>query len=266
MEVFEAVHPLIGKEDAGKKLKRGAGGDISMQIDIVAENVIIDALKKENIDILLISEEIGEIYIGNESKANETGARLIVDPVDGSNNSVRGIPYCSVSIAYAEGETLEDIVMGLVIDLISKDIYFAKKGEGAFFNDQKMNVSEVGLDDDCIFELDYDFESLKENFVKYQEILKRIYCPRTMGSNALTFALIARGCIDGLFDFRKSSRLIDIAAGYLLIKEAGGNMFSKQGKNLDIKLSLDAYIPLVATNAVLEPQLKKLLIKINDKG
>ena len=83
-----------------------------------------------------------------------------------------------------------------------------------------------------------------------------------MGANALTFCLIAQGSIDGFLDLRKSNRLMDIAAGYLIVKEAGGNMFSKSGTDLNINLTLDAEIPLVVTNKKLESFIKVELKKI----
>ncbi|GAG64669.1 unnamed protein product, partial [marine sediment metagenome] len=153
LNVYRAIHPILGLKEASDKTTRGAGGDISMQIDLIAEKIIIDSLEKENVDILLISEEIGEKYIGNKEKAIKDQNILIVDPVDGSNNAVRGIPYCSVSIAYAIGKNLKDIKKAVVLDLVSKDIYWAVKGEGAYLNDKRIFVSDLNLLDKCFFEL-----------------------------------------------------------------------------------------------------------------
>ena len=74
--IYDAVHPILGTPKAGKKLERGAGGDISMYIDIVAENIVIDLLKSASLDILLISEEVGEIFIGDKEKAIKNKQRL----------------------------------------------------------------------------------------------------------------------------------------------------------------------------------------------
>lgn len=263
--IYNVVHPILGSEEAARKLRKGAGGDISMQIDIIAENMIIEKLKEYNCDIQLISEEIGEIYIGDENKALKTGARLIVDPVDGSNNAVRGIPFSSVSIAYAEGNELESIIKAVIIDLYTGDLYWAEKGKGAFLNEERIQVSNLTFGDDTIFEIDYKSEELVENLIKYQSIIEKIYRARVMGSSALSLCLLAKGCIDGFLDLRKGSRIIDIAAGILIVKEAGGKIFSKNGGTLQSTLQLDAEVPIVASNAKLEPILKEELKKINRK-
>ena len=264
LEVYKHVKDLIGTKEGQKKLNRGAGGDISMHIDVVAEKVVIEYLERHNVNALLISEEIGEVYVGEEAKAKEEQLKIIVDPIDGSNNSSRGIPFCSISIAVAKGNQLEDIDKALVFDLTTQEIYWAEKGKGAYVNDRPISVSERDWSDNLMFEIDFDLDSLKMALDKYISLLEKIYRVRTMGSNALSFCLIAKGALDGFIDFRKTNRLMDIAAGYLLIKEAGGHMFSRKGSDLDIHLGLDAQFPLVASNAKLEPFLKKELAKIEN--
>ncbi|MHA2088434.1 MAG: inositol monophosphatase family protein, partial [Promethearchaeota archaeon] len=143
INVYDAVSPLLGTEEAKKGQKKGAGGDISMNIDIVAENVIIETLSNAKANLLLVSEEIGDKYIGDEVKAKQDQAVLIVDPLDGSNNAARGIPYCSVSIAYANGSKISDIQKAVVLNLNTKDIFWAEKEKGAFLNDIQIHVSEL---------------------------------------------------------------------------------------------------------------------------
>lgn len=266
--VYEKVNPLIGTAEASREFTRGAGGDISMHIDIVAENAIIDILEKNKINILLISEEVGEKYIGNKEKAINNQQKLIVDPIDGSTNSVRNIPFCCVSIAYAIGNKLQDIKKAVIINLITKDIFWAEKSKGAFFNEEKINVSERGIEDKLIFELDFNLINMLDQFTKYFPIIQKLYRIRVMGSIALSFCLLARGSIDGFIDFRDGTRLVDIAASYLIVLEAGGNLFSKDGVDLDyldIQLKLGSKIALVASNARLEPFIKKELTKILSK-
>ena len=265
LAVYKEVKPLLGTEKASEKLNRGAGGDITMYIDTVAENIIIDILEKENVNLLLISEEIGEKYIGNKQKAIENQQKIIVDPIDGSNNAVRGIPFCSVSIAYAVGNSLEDIIKSVIIDLTTGDTYWAEKGKGAFLNDKKICVSNRDFKQNCIFEVDFNQYNLIKNLSDYKLILQKIYKIRVMGSTALSLCLLAKGSIDGFLDFRRSTRLVDIAASYLIVKEAGGKLFSKTGEKLDSQLKKGAEISLFASNAKLEPYLKEKLIKINKK-
>ncbi|MFX1601209.1 MAG: inositol monophosphatase family protein, partial [Promethearchaeota archaeon] len=194
--VYNAVNPLLGTKEAGIKSKKGAGGDITMEIDLVAENVIIDTLKKSNVNLLLISEELGEIYIGEEEKARENQNTLIVDPLDGSNNAVRGVPYCSVSIAYAVGKSMNDINKAVVLNLNTKDVYWAEKGKGAYFNNKKIYVSDLDISQKCFFELNLPMKDLMKNLQKLSPLIRRFYRVRILGSSALTLCQIARGAME----------------------------------------------------------------------
>ncbi len=257
--VYEVIHPILGSSIAAEKSQRGAGGDISMHIDLLAEKIIIDTLKSENVDTLLISEEIGEKYIGNRDKAINNHNVIIIDPVDGSNNAVRGIPYCSVSIAYAIGKSMEDIKKGLVLDLVSKDIYWAVKGEGAYLNDKKILVSNLDLSDNCFFELNLPKKNAFQYLGKLKPIIERLHRIRILGSSALTLCQVAKGSMEAFINLRKTNRLVDVAAGLLILKEADGLFFSLDGNEIDQKLSMDSKFPFVACNANLETFLKNEL-------
>ncbi len=263
LKVHENVAPLIGTKEGATELSRGAGGDISMRIDTLAESTIIKELEKNKIDILLLSEEIGKKYIGNKIKAQKTERKLIVDPIDGSTNSIRAIPFYSVSIAYAEGKKLEDIKLAIVLDLSTKDLFWAKKGEGAFYNNKKITVSERGLSDQLIFEVDFYLWNLRKKLKDYRSIFNKLYRIRVMGSVALSLCHLAKGGLDGYIDFRKGIRLVDMAAGYLIVKEAGGKIFKINGEKLDHDLSMDLLLPLIAynSNSELDAFLKKELLK-----
>ncbi|MFX1480571.1 MAG: inositol monophosphatase family protein [Promethearchaeota archaeon] len=259
-KVYDAVHPLLGKSKGAKEIKKGAGGDITMYIDVVAEKTIIDSLEKENIDILLISEEIGEKYIGDEEKAKESQAILVVDPLDGSNNAARGVPYCSVSIAYAIGTKISDIKKAVVLNLYTKDIYWAEKGEGAYLNGTKISVSNLDISQKCFFELNLPMKNLMKNLQNFEPIIRRFYRIRILGSTALTLCQLASGSMDAFINLRKSNRIVDTAAGILILKEASGIIFSLEGTQIDYPLSIEVRFPFIACNAKLETFLKKELI------
>lgn len=263
LAIYDKIHPILGTEKAAERFQRGAGGDISRYIDILAEEIIIDFLNRANLDILLISEEIGEKYIGNKDKALKSQQKIIVDPVDGSNNAIRGIPYCSTSIAYAIGDTLNDIVKAVVIDLTAKDIFWAEKDKGAYLNNKKIYVSDNDISKNCIIELNLPLRNIIQELKRYRLITNRFYRIRVMGSTALTLCQLAKGSIDSFIDFIENSRLVDVAAGILILREAGGKIFSKEGKDLNEILSIDTNFPFIASNATLESFLKEKLIKIN---
>ena len=264
LDIYKVVNPLLGTREAAKKLKKGAGGDISMQLDIVAENAIIESLEKRNVPLLLISEEIGEKYIGDKEEAKKGQIKLIVDPLDGSNNAVRGVPYCSVSIAYAVGDRMNDIVKGVVLNLNTKDIYWAEKGKGAFLNGTKIHVSDLDISQKCLFELNLPMNNLMKNLQDLSPIIRKFYRIRILGSSALTLCQIANGSMEAFINLRKSNRLVDVAAGMLIVKEAGGKLLSLEGNEIDQELSIDVKFPFIASNAKLESFLKEVLFdKIN---
>jgi fructose-1,6-bisphosphatase/inositol monophosphatase family enzyme len=262
-EIYKDVSPLLGTDKAGIKYKKGAGGDISMHIDLVAEKALIRTLNENSIDILIISEEMGEKYIGSKEKAIESKKVLIVDPVDGSNNAVRGIPYSSISIAYAEGKNVEDIKKAVVLDLDTKDVYWAEKGKGAFLNEKKIHVSNLNLSDNCFFELNLPKKNAFSNLERLKPIIERFYRIRILGSSALTLCQVAKGSMEAFINLRESNRLVDVAAGLLILKEANGRFFPLDGSELDQKLSIDLKFPFIACNANLENFLKKEFLKIN---
>lgn len=259
LNVYDAIHPILGSKKAAEKAQRGAGGDISMQIDLIAENIVINTLENEKVNLLLISEELGEKYIGNKEKAINSQNVLIIDPVDGSNNAVRGIPYCSISIAYAIGKSIKDIKKAVVLDLVSKDIYWAVKGEGAYLNDKKIHVSNLDLSDNCFFELNLPKKNAFKNIERLKPIIERFHRIRILGSSALTLCQVAKGSMEAFINLRESNRLVDVAAGFLILKEANGQFFSLDGSEIDQKLSIDLKFPFIACNANLETFLKSEL-------
>jgi myo-inositol-1(or 4)-monophosphatase len=264
INVFDVVSPLLGTKEAAKKTKRGAGGDISMNIDIVAENAIIETLELASVNLLLISEEVGERFIGDKEKAKKNQSTLIVDPLDGSNNAVRGVPYCSVSIAYAIGTKTSDTKKAIVLNLNTKDIYWAEKGKGAFLNDTKIRVSDLDISQKCFFELNIPLEYLMKTLQDLTPLIRKFYRMRILGSSALTLCQIASGSMEVFINLRDSNRLVDVAAGMLILKEAGGKFFSLDGAAIDYPLSIDVRFPFIACNANLESFLKKELTdKIN---
>jgi fructose-1,6-bisphosphatase/inositol monophosphatase family enzyme len=260
LEVYEKVHPILGKKVAANKSTIGAGGDMTMYIDTLAENTIMEKLEELGIDLFLISEEVGEKYIGNQNDAIKNKQVFIVDPIDGSNNSVRGIPYCSVSIAYAKGSHMRDIAKSVVINLFTKDMYWAEKGKGAFMNGHQIHVSDLGISDKPFFEINISSKKINKNLQALNPIISNFYRIRILGSTALTLCQIASGSMEAFINMRKSNRLVDIAGGYLILKEAGGRIFSFEGKEIDLQLSINQRFPFIACNTQMESFLKEELI------
>lgn len=260
--IYDKINPLLGTKEAANKLQRGAGGDLSMKIDLLAENTLISILKESKISCLLISEEIGELYIGDKQQALGNKTILIVDPVDGSNNAARGIPYCSFSLAYAKGKYVKDIDMGIVLDLNTRDIYWAIKGKGAYFNDEKIQVSDLEISDNCFFELNLSKKHIISQLKRLEKIIKRFYRIRVLGSTALTLCQVAKGSMEAFINLRESNRLVDVAAGLLILKEAGGVIITLNGNEIDEQLSINLRFPFIASNKKILPYLRNELIPL----
>lgn len=259
LNVYEKIHPILGTESAAKTSTRGAGGDITMYIDTLAENIIIDGLKELGTNLLLISEEVGEKYIGNREEALKNKQVLIIDPVDGSNNSVRGIPYSSVSIAYAEGTHMRDIKRAIVVNLYTGDLYWAEKGLGAYLNDQKIYVSNFNINDKPFFEFNITPRNITNNLARLDPIISKFHRIRILGSTALSLCQVASGSMEAFINMRKSNRLVDTAAGFLILKEAGGKIFSFEGREIDLELGINKRFSFIACNAQIEGFLRKNL-------
>ncbi len=173
--------------------------DFVTNSDIKAEKIIIEELKKARPNYSIISEENG---VENNKDKNNT---WIIDPIDGTINFLHGIPHFAISIAL---KTNNEIVSGLIFDPIKNEIFFAEKENGAFFNNHRMKVSKRNNLDDCLF--------ATGGKTNYQPELP---C-RKSGCVALDLAYVAAGRYDGCF--QHNLNLWDIAAGIILVKEAGG--------------------------------------------
>lgn len=237
--VFENVKGLAGTSAAAGDYGIGAGGDISRNIDIVAEKTVLDYLKEISFECVVLGEECGRVELSSKPKGF-----VIMDAIDGSANAVRGVPFFCCSLAFATKDKISSITDGVVTDLSSGDMYWASKGKGAFLNEKKIHVQEnepiyriVGINLSG---------ATTEQVKKLHPILKSHNHTRHFGANALEMALFARGLIDIFIDIREKIRVQDIAAGYLLIKEAGGLVLDAKLEPLDADLSYKTRLSFIA--------------------
>jgi myo-inositol-1(or 4)-monophosphatase len=186
----------------------GRGGDETTAIDQAAEEVILARVREAAGAI--VSEEIGRL--GGEERP-----LVVVDPIDGSLNAKRGIPFFSVSIAVAEGETMGDVVFGFVHDFGSREEWTARRGEGAWLNGEPLG--DVRPKDEIEI---LSFEATRTSLVareapKVADLAHRL---RIMGSLALSLCHLAAGRVDAVCSL-KPARSVDIAAAQLLCREVG---------------------------------------------
>ena len=188
--------------------------DFVTNADLKAEKIIIEELKKAKPNYSIVSEEKG-IEI-NKDKNNF----WIIDPIDGTINFLHGIPHFAISIALKSND---EIISGLIFDPIKNEMFYAEKNNGAYFNNYRIRVSKKNKINECLF--------VTGGKIKKQLDLQY----RKSGSAALDLAYVAAGRYDGYFQHELN--IWDIAAGIILIKEAGGlisNIDLSYTKNLDV--------------------------------
>ncbi|MDI6800514.1 MAG: inositol monophosphatase family protein [Thermodesulfovibrionales bacterium] len=235
---------------ASEAIGKGAGGDKTFPIDKKAEDIIIASLESLNEPLTIISEEIGLKEI------NGGGKKVIIDPIDGSKNAITGIPFYCVSIAVAEGDTIGSISHGYVMNLLTGDEFWAEKGKGAFFNGERIYTQK----DDTFYLIAYEAQNPKGDIPKMMRLLSEAWRTRCLGAMAMDIAYLAYGSVS-VFITPSPSRSFDFAAGYLLVKEAGGVFTDIDGNSIDdAELGLKRSAPLLATgNMQLHEKALKLL-------
>ncbi len=191
--------------------------DFVTKTDKQVEKILIEELSKIKNNYSFLSEEIGKIK--NKDKENI----WIIDPIDGTTNFLHGIPHFAICIAL---ESKKEIISGLIYDPIKDEMFFAEKNKGAYLNNQRLRVSNKNVIDDCLF-------SSNHEGVKFSNLNMRY-----SGCAALDLAYVASGRLDGYF--HNKINIWDVAAGALLVKEAGGmvnDLTEFSINNIDIRAS-----------------------------
>ena len=173
--------------------------DFVTNSDKKTEKVLINELTKNKKKYSILSEEIGFI------KNDDNDYIWVIDPIDGTTNFLHGIPHFCISIGL---KFKDEIISGIIFDPIKNEIFYAEKNQGAFFNNHRIRVSKRKNLDECLF-------ATNKNGLSSTDLNARIF-----GSAALDLAYVASGRIDGYF--QNGLNLWDIAAGTLIVKEAGG--------------------------------------------
>jgi len=237
--IYENVKDLAGTKNAAGDFGVGAGGDISRNIDIIAEKTVLDYLREINFECVVLGEECGRVELSNNPKGF-----IIMDAIDGSANAVRGVPFFCSSLAFAVENKLSSVTDGVITNLANGEMYWASKDKGSFFNNKQIKVHSK----DPIYKIigintsgaSVDLmQRLYPIFEKHNHI-------RHFGANALEMALFARGLMDVFIDLRNKIRIQDIAAGYIIIKEAGGLLLDANLNPLDADLSYKTRISFIA--------------------
>lgn len=243
-EVHRRIHPLLAESHRPQPdLGVGAGGDPMRQIDLAAEEAIIDTLRKHNVSFTLISEESGVKEYGEHPDA----CYATVDPIDGTTNLTRGIPFYATSIAISTEPVLNTVHVALVADLFHEVTYTAQKGKGAYRNDQKISPSENTSLDEAVIGIDLNSYKTEEIASRLNSLIARTKHLRHFGANALELCYVADGTTDGFIDIRGKLRATDMAAAWLIAEEAGAEITMLERKTLSINLSPKQKVKFVAS-------------------
>jgi myo-inositol-1(or 4)-monophosphatase len=224
--------------------KKGPG-DFVTNSDKRTEKIIINELSLARPDYSFLAEESG-------ASGKSTEFKWIIDPIDGTTNFLHGVPYFAISIGL---EKNKEIICGMIFNPITNEMFYAEKGKGAYLNNSRIRVSSRKNIDECILLTGGPILSYKNKeifFKEYESVSRKVAATRKFGSSALDLAYLASGRCDGVWE--RNLNYWDIAAGIIIVKEAGGTVTDFKGG--------DKYIEdrnLLATNSKIDKDLIALL-------
>lgn len=239
-EIADAVASLVRKSDRsefGRKLGMGADGTPTKWVDDVAEREVLRLVEQSDVELNVLSEESGFVDHGAERT-------LVVDPIDGTTNALRGIPVFCVSLAICT-DRLADVDLALVRNVPTGETFEATRDEGATLDGRTLTAEAAGdgrfmvslragrggLDPARLDEL-FDAMNVRDH--------------RHLGSATLEMCYVAQGALDLYVLPHRSLRVTDVAASALVLREAGGFVVDLDGQDLDMPLDIQARTPVVA--------------------
>tara|TARA_B100000674_G_scaffold184554_1_gene149556 strand:+ start:911 stop:1627 length:717 start_codon:yes stop_codon:yes gene_type:complete len=193
--------------------------DFVTKTDKRVEKILIEELSKSKKNFSFITEESGKILNKNKD------VFWVIDPIDGTTNFLHGVPHFAISVAL---QIENEIIIGLISDPIKNEIFYAEKGNGSYINNSRVRVSNKSNLDDCLFASNND--GIKSIHPKLNL--------RNTGCAALDLAYVGCGRLDGYF--HNNINLWDVAAGKIIIEEAGGqvnNIYNYKINKIDIRAS-----------------------------
>ena len=258
-EVHDRVSPLlVSARQPQPDLGIGAGGDPMRKIDLAAEEAIVDTLRKQEISFTLISEESGFEEYGKHPRQ----CYVTADPIDGTTNLTRGIPFYATSIAISTKPTLGTVHAALVADLFHDVTYTAQKGKGAYRNSQRIYPSKVSSLEEAVIGIDLNSYKVEKIAPQLTRLIRKTKHIRHFGANALELCYVADGTTEGFIDIRGKLRPTDMAAAWLIVNEAGAKITSPNQSPLDVKLSPKRKVDFVASA---NPRIHKVIINLLKK-
>jgi myo-inositol-1(or 4)-monophosphatase len=256
------IRPLLKTlSEPQPDLGKGAGGDPMKLVDLAAEKAIVEVLQQNSISFTLISEESGVKEFGEAPKQ----CYVTVDPIDGTTNLVRGLPFYATSIAVSAKPALSAVHTALVTDLFRDITYTAQEGKGAHRDGEKITPSALVSLEEAVIGLDLNTYKVREIAPKLTNLIQKTKHIRHFGANALELCYVADGTTDAFVDIRGKLRTTDMAASFLIIKQAGGIITTPEGEALDVKLDPKPKMKFIAAG---NKQIHKLILSLikSEKG
>ncbi len=248
VKVREALLTTGLGENARDVVGKGVDGGPSYRADVVADRAAIEAIDALSLNMNILSEESPFI----DRKAEQT---IIIDPLDGSENMVNGIPFYAVSLAVGT-KSLSGVKYGLVMNIVTGDVFYAEKGKGAFFNSKPIHVRKYDEKQSLFF----IYMGANASLNSY-DIARKSSRIRSLGAASLEMCYLAGGIADLFFmrcsDNNFALRIVDIAASSLILREAGGEVYDLTGNLLDMKFDIGDRKSLLAVG---DKNLRRLAI------
>jgi len=247
--VSHDIEAMIGQPSSGIIVEMGADGTPTKSIDRVAENAVFSKLNQSGLGFEVLSEERGQVLIGDEPEYF-----LHLDPLDGTYNAIKDIPFYSISLYISK----EKCSLGYVFDLARGIKYYAETGKGAYIENHgvlRLQVSKTQLLKDFSISA-YTIRPNTSRIVRLGNKVRRI---RTLGSMSLEMALVASGKLDAVVDLRGMLRLVDVAAGKIILEEAGGVITDSSGNELHLDGEMWRKTDLIGSNGMLHKELLELI-------
>ncbi|MDI9357994.1 MAG: inositol monophosphatase family protein [Phycisphaerales bacterium] len=226
--------------------KDGIDNNLVTEADKASEAFIIREIQTAYPDHAILSEEIGILK-------NTGHIKWIIDPIDGTVNFAHGFPLSTISISLEQNGIQ---IMGAVYNPFLKELYFAEKGKGAFLNNKKISVSTCNRLESSLIITGFPYiknkEKLKKNLIIFEQLLTIQVAMRRIGCASMDLCWVASGKADAYYEY--SLKPWDVAAGYLILEEAGGTVTNYQG---------DTYNPyeesIVSSNTIIHHDLLKII-------
>jgi len=237
-DIEREIMPLFGTKKAGEFVGFSPSGDKTKLVDKIAEDIVLGYI--EPLGVNVVSEEVGNIDVGSEYA-------VVIDPLDGSFNFIHGIPIFGFSFAVFKNKKP---VYAMLYEFITKNVYEGIPREGAYLNGKKIQV-----------------RPLKENSISISfytrgrgaKLVEKVKRTRVLGAIAVELAYLAKGSLDGVIDIRSYVRPTDIAASYVIAKEAGAIITDDKGDDIKFRLDATERLNIIAVN---DKKLLELILEV----